>query len=61
MHACSIQALVKGVKKFGGGVVLVSHDQRLISAACDEILIVDDQTVERYAVGLHQSCIVLWY
>jgi len=55
----SIAALVKGVKKFTGGVVLVSHDQRLISAACEEIWVVDDQTVETYVQRARRCCIQL--
>merc|ERR1711879_895017 len=46
----SIEALVESLDKeaFSGGVVLVSHDQRLIDSACNEIWVVDEMSVERY-------------
>merc|ERR1711879_142177 len=46
----SIEALVESLDKeaFSGGVVLVSHDQRLIDSACNEIWVVDAMSVERY-------------
>lgn len=49
----SIDALADAVEKFSGGVVLVSHDSRLISRVCDdeersEIWLVEDGTVKKY-------------
>jgi len=41
----SIDALGEALKKFKGGVVLVSHDARLINMVCKEIWIVANQTV----------------
>jgi len=32
----SIDALTEGLRNFGGGVVVVSHDQRLLERLCDE-------------------------
>jgi len=49
----SIDALADALELFSGGVVLVSHDARLISRLCDdeeraEIWIVDDGTVTKW-------------
>ncbi|KAL5226470.1 hypothetical protein ABZP36_014735 [Zizania latifolia] len=49
----SIDALADALDEFTGGVVLVSHDSRLISRVCDneqksEIWVVDDGTVDKF-------------
>jgi ATP-binding cassette subfamily F protein 2 len=44
----SIDALAKAVNEFSGGLVLVSHDMRLISQVAKEIWICDDKTVTPY-------------
>lgn len=49
----SIDALADALDEFTGGVVLVSHDSRLISRVCEdeqrsEIWVVEDGTVNRY-------------
>lgn len=44
----SIDALAIAVQQFKGGVVLVSHDMRLISQVANEIWICDKQTVQPY-------------
>ncbi|KAJ4795004.1 ATP-binding cassette sub-family F member 1 [Rhynchospora pubera] len=49
----SIDALAEALEEFTGGVVLVSHDSRLISRVCDdeeksEIWVVEEGTVRRY-------------
>lgn len=56
----SVDALITAVKAFEGGVVLVTHNQRLIRDACTDIWIVEDQRVnhfegdfDAYANGLY--------
>merc|ERR1712087_522742 len=44
----SIDALAIAVNKFSGGLVLVSHDMRLISQVAKEIWICDHKTIEKY-------------
>merc|ERR1711920_433164 len=44
----SVDGLATAIKNFKGGVVLVSHDFRLIDQVCDEIWICEGQTVKRY-------------
>lgn len=44
----SIDALAKAVNDFSGGLVLVSHDMRLISQVAKEIWICDNKTVTIY-------------
>ncbi|XP_010921961.1 ABC transporter F family member 4 [Elaeis guineensis] len=49
----SIDALAEALEQFTGGVVLVSHDSRLISRVCEdeeksEIWIVEEGTVKKY-------------
>ena len=44
----SIDSLAKAINKFQGGLVLVSHDMRLISQVAKEIWICDKKKVTRY-------------
>jgi len=44
----SIDALAKAVNEFEGGLVLVSHDMRLISQVANEIWICDNKTIAKY-------------
>lgn len=44
----SIDALAKAINQFDGGLVLVSHDMRLISQVAREIWICDNKTIEIY-------------
>eukprot|EP00978_Attheya_sp_CCMP212_P004100 scaffold8879_cov44-Attheya_sp.AAC.2 len=48
MRSQSIDALALAVNAYSGGLVLVSHDMRLISQVAKEIWICDDKTVTRY-------------
>jgi ATP-binding cassette subfamily F protein 2 len=43
-----IDALAKAINEFEGGLVLVSHDMRLISQVAKEIWICDHKTIEKY-------------
>ena len=44
----SIDSLANAINKFDGGLVLVSHDMRLISQVAKEIWICDKGTLTRY-------------
>mmetsp|Transcript_26767 Transcript_26767/g.39907 ORF Transcript_26767/g.39907 Transcript_26767/m.39907 type:complete len:788 (-) Transcript_26767:495-2858(-) len=44
----SIDALAQAVNEFEGGLVLVSHDMRLIAQVAKEIWICDDKQITRY-------------
>lgn len=44
----SIDALARAINNFEGGMLLVSHDMRLISQVAKEIWLVDNQTVAKY-------------
>ncbi|KAG5462447.1 MAG: hypothetical protein BJ554DRAFT_5098, partial [Olpidium bornovanus] len=44
----SIDALTAAIKEFGGGVVIVSHDQRFIDATCTEIWVCADTLVTKF-------------
>lgn len=44
----TIDALADAIKHWDGGVVLVSHDFRLISQVAEEIWVVGDNTVSRW-------------
>jgi ATPase subunit of ABC transporter with duplicated ATPase domains len=42
----SVDALAKALEDFPGGIVLISHDERLITSVCNELWVVADGTVE---------------
>lgn len=44
----SIDSLAKAINQFAGGVVLVSHDMRLISQVAKEIWLCDNRSVGKY-------------
>jgi ATP-binding cassette, subfamily F, member 3 len=44
----SIDAIIAALNEFSGGVLLITHDARLISAVCDEIWICDGGAVKKY-------------
>jgi len=44
----TIDALVEALNVFSGGVLVVSHDARLLSCVCDEIFVVDNGTVDKF-------------
>lgn len=39
------QALIDAIKTFQGGVLLVSHDQHLLTNVCHDLLVVENQTL----------------
>ena len=44
----TIDALIEALNAFTGGVLVVSHDSRLLSMVCDEIFVVKDGAVTQY-------------
>lgn len=44
-------ALIDALRRYAGGVVLVSHDERLVSAVCDELWVCGEGTVRRFDGG----------
>jgi len=44
-----IDSLAEAIKKFNGGLVLVSHDFRLISQVAKEIWVCDDHAVTKWS------------
>ena len=54
--ACNIrhdvQALIQALAKFEGGLLVVSHDEYLINAVCDELWVLRDCKVSSYPSGL---------
>ncbi|TKR76011.1 hypothetical protein L596_017221 [Steinernema carpocapsae] len=50
----TVDALGHALNRFKGGVVLVSHDERLISLVCKELWVVKDRTVTILEGGLEE-------
>ncbi|RXM30842.1 ATP-binding cassette sub-family F member 3 [Acipenser ruthenus] len=50
----TIEALAKALNKFKGGVVLVSHDERLIRMVCKELWVCENGTVWRIDGGFDE-------
>jgi len=44
----SIDALARCLKSFKGGVIIISHDMRLISQVAEEIWVCDDKKIEKF-------------
>eukprot|EP01128_Nolandella_sp_AFSM9_P004691 TRINITY_DN2145_c0_g1_i1.p1 TRINITY_DN2145_c0_g1~~TRINITY_DN2145_c0_g1_i1.p1 ORF type:complete len:715 (-),score=197.03 TRINITY_DN2145_c0_g1_i1:199-2319(-) len=44
----TVSVLAQALNEFTGGVVLVSHDERLIELVCDQIWVVHNGTVKKY-------------
>jgi len=44
----SIDALARCLNKFQGGVLVISHDMRLISQIAEEIYICDNKSITKY-------------
>lgn len=72
-----IDALARAINEFEGGLVLVSHDMRLISQVAKEIWICDNKTITKYKGDIlnfkmgkcfmkiqlsgRHSCCLLWH
>lgn len=50
----AIGALIGALQKFTGGVLVISHDQYFISQVCNEIWVVNDQTVRPFNGDIQQ-------
>ncbi|PVU92684.1 hypothetical protein BB561_003668 [Smittium simulii] len=44
----SIDALTEGLKKFNGGLILVSHDERFINSVCTELWVCSDGKLTQF-------------
>ena len=44
----TVEALARALAVFQGGVLVITHDERLISQVCDEIWLMHDQTVTKF-------------
>lgn len=51
----AIDSLAKAINAFTGGLVLVSHDFRLISQVAKEIWVCDRKSVQPWKVRLHRK------
>ena len=49
----TIESLAMSLNLFEGGIVLISHDERLIDLVCDEIWVVKDKTVTIWNDSFH--------
>jgi ATP-binding cassette, subfamily F, member 2 len=49
LDICSIDALAACLRKFKGGVLMISHDMRLISQCAQEIYICDNKSITKFA------------
>lgn len=50
----TIEALGAALNRFQGGVVLVSHDERLIQMVCEELWVCSNRTVRSIEGGFAQ-------
>lgn len=48
LDTSGLDALIDALKKFSGGVLMVSHDISVIDSVCDEIWVSEHGTVERF-------------
>jgi ATP-binding cassette, subfamily F, member 3 len=39
--AVQVQALIRGLANFSGAVFIISHDEHMITAVCDELWVVE--------------------
>lgn len=50
----TIDALIKSLKEFKGGIIMISHNTRLLSQVCDQIWIVKDRDVIEFNGGFEE-------
>ena len=50
----TIDALVKALKEFTGGVLIVSHDKRFVELLCEEIWVCKDSQLIRFEGSIHE-------
>jgi ATP-binding cassette subfamily F protein 2 len=50
----AVNGLADAIRSFSGGVVLVSHDFRLIDQVANEIWVCQDQTVKKFDGSIHE-------
>jgi len=50
----TIEALARALKDFKGGIMLVSHDERLIRLVCNEVWICGGQNVRSLEGGIDE-------
>lgn len=50
----AVDGLAAAIKGFSGGVVLVSHDFRLIDQVADEIWVCENKGIRKYTGDIHQ-------
>merc|ERR1711885_49639 len=56
----AVDGLAKAIREFDGGVVLVSHDFRLIDQVANEIWVCEDKGIRKYTGDIHQCTRFPW-
>jgi ATPase subunit of ABC transporter with duplicated ATPase domains len=46
------EALIESIRTFKGGVLLVSHDQHLLTSVCKDLYVVENGNVEKLKHGM---------
>ena len=46
------EALAEALQEFSGAMVIVSHDRHLLNSTCDQLLLVNQQSVSEFPLGL---------
>ena len=48
------EALAEALQEFSGAMVIVSHDRHLLNSTCDQLLLVNQQTIKEFPLGLDE-------
>jgi ATP-binding cassette subfamily F protein 3 len=48
------EALAEALQDFSGAMVIVSHDRHLLNSTCDQLLLVNQQTINEFPLGLDE-------